>query len=237
MTYARVVATILLVEDDERISEPLLRVLSTEGFDVIHASTGNAGLDAVGTGRPSLVLLDLTLPDISGIEVCKLIRGSPATRDLPVVMISARVEEIDRVVGFEVGADDYITKPFSLRELVLRVRAVLRRREPARTAGDRVRCGRLSVDDSGHRAWLDEQELVLTALEFRLLRAFVGHPGRVFSREELLADVWGMAVGVTTRTVDTHILRLRDKLGPAADQLQTLRGVGYRMSGEGAPRE
>jgi len=230
-------SAILIVEDERDLASAMDHALTREGFRVGTSDSGAAALARIFEDPPDLVLLDLTLPDISGIEVCKLIRGSPATRDLPVVMISARVEEIDRVVGFEVGADDYITKPFSLRELVLRVRAVLRRREPARTAGDRVRCGRLSVDDSGHRAWLDEQELVLTALEFRLLRAFVGHPGRVFSREELLADVWGMAVGVTTRTVDTHILRLRDKLGPAADQLQTLRGVGYRMSGEGAPRE
>lgn len=230
-------SAILIVEDERDLASAMDHALTREGFRVDTSDSGAAALARIFEDPPDLVLLDLTLPDISGIEVCKLIRGSPATRDLPVVMISARVEEIDRVVGFEVGADDYITKPFSLRELVLRVRAVLRRREPARTAGDRVRCGRLSVDDSGHRAWLDEQELVLTALEFRLLRAFVGHPGRVFSREELLADVWGMAVGVTTRTVDTHILRLRDKLGPAADQLQTLRGVGYRMSGEGAPRE
>jgi len=230
-------ASILIVEDERDLASAMDHALTREGFRVGTSDSGAAALARIQGDPPDLVLLDLTLPDTSGIEVCRAIRGAPATRDLPVVMISARVEEIDRVVGFEVGADDYITKPFSLRELVLRVRAVLRRREPGRPAGDRVRCGRLSVDDAGHRAWLDEQELVLTALEFRLLRTLAGHPGRVFSREDLLADVWGMAVGVTTRTVDTHILRLRDKLGPAADQLQTLRGVGYRLSAEAGSRD
>ncbi len=229
--------SILIVEDERDLASAMDHALTREGFRVSTCDSGAAALARIFEEPPDLVLLDLTLPGTSGIDVCKVIRGNPVTRDLPVVMISARVEEIDRVVGFEVGADDYVTKPFSLRELVLRVRAVLRRREPARFTGDRVRCGRLSVDDSGHRAWQGEQELVLTALEFRLLRTFIGHPGHVFSRDDLLADVWGMAVGVTTRTVDTHILRLRDKLGPAADQLQTLRGVGYRMSAEAGPRE
>lgn len=229
-------AVILIVEDERDLANAMQHALAREGYRVDVAATGAAALAAIhGEPGPELVLLDLTLPDVSGIEVCREIRATPRTRELPVIMISARVEEIDRVVGFEVGADDYVVKPFSLRELTLRVRAVLRRREPARAGHERSVCGRVAVDPDGHRAWVNGQELAITALEFRLLQTFVAHPGRVFAREELLAEVWGSAVDVTTRTVDTHILRLRDKLGSAAEQLQTLRGVGYRFIADAAP--
>lgn len=228
-------ASILIVEDERDLASAVQHALTREGFDAHVVDTGAAALATIrGEAAPELVLLDLTLPDVTGIEVCRALRADPATQELPVVMISARVEESDRVVGFEAGADDYIIKPFSLRELVLRVRAVLRRRETASPGATRVVCGRISVDQAGHQAWVDEQELVLTALEFRLLTTFVTRPGRVLAREDLLAEVWGMAVDVTTRTVDTHILRLREKLGPAADQLQTLRGVGYRFTADAA---
>lgn len=230
-------ASILIVEDERDLASAIQHALTREGFRADIVGTGAGALVAVrGEAAPDLVLLDLTLPDITGIAVCRAIRDDAATQELPVVMISARVEESDRVVGFEAGADDYIIKPFSLRELVLRVRAVLRRREAARPGNTRVVCGRISVEQAGHQAWVDDQELVLTALEFRLLTTFVTHPGRVYAREDLLAEVWGMAVDVTTRTVDTHILRLREKLGPAADQLQTLRGVGYRFTADAVPQ-
>ncbi|MBL9103537.1 MAG: response regulator transcription factor [Myxococcales bacterium] len=222
-------ASILIVEDERDLLSAMQHALGREGFCVVTAETGAAALEvALAEPPPDLVLLDLTLPDVSGIEVCKRLREHPRTRELPIVMASARVEEIDRVVGFEVGADDYITKPFSLRELVLRIRAVLRRSE-TRTR-TRLVCGRIAVDTEGFCAWLDGHELQLTALELRLLVALVRHAGRALTRDALLAEVWGSDTSVTTRSVDTLVLHLRDKLGPAAAQLQTLRSVGYRLT-------
>jgi two-component system phosphate regulon response regulator PhoB len=226
-------ASILVVEDERDLCATIQHVLTREGFHARGVDTGAAALAAVHADpRPDLVLLDLTLPDRSGIAVCQALRADPRTADLPIVMISARVDEADRIAGLEVGADDYIPKPFSLRELVLRVRAVLRRRAAAPGEPGRLDCGRVSVDAHGYRAWLDGHELPLTALELRLLVALVGHAGRVRSREALLADVWGAEADVTARSVDTLVLHLRDKLGPAAGQLQTMRSVGYRFRPE-----
>ena len=223
-------ASILVVEDERDLRSAICHALVREGFQPRTADTGAQALAlAAHEPAPDLVLLDLNLPDMSGIAVCQALRGDPTTRALPVVMLSARVDEIDRVLGFEVGADDYVTKPFSLRELVLRcIRAVLRRRVPPVGDVERVTCGRVRVDAGAQRAWLDDRELALTALELRLLLLLVTRHGRVHTREALLAEVWGLSPNVTTRTVDTHVLRLRAKLGPAAGQLQTLRGVGYR---------
>jgi two-component system, OmpR family, phosphate regulon response regulator PhoB len=230
-------ASILIVEDEPDLAAAIHDALGREGFEVTTATTGAQALaQARAEPMPDLVLLDMTLPDMSGTEVCKALRGDPTTRDLPVVIISARVEEIDRVVGLEVGADDFIAKPFSLRELVLRVRAILRRSRAPRRATERITRGRVSIDEHGHRAWLDDREVAFTALEFRLLLLFMQQPGRVHTREALLSEVWGINAEVTTRTVDTHVLRLRDKLGPAADQLQSLRGVGYRFTEDIPPR-
>lgn len=223
-------ASILIVEDERDLLSAMLHALAREGFKTQSAATGAEALLAIHADPPpDLVLLDLTLPDLSGIDVCKHIRDDPRTRDIPVVIASARVEEADRVLGFEAGADDYIVKPFSLRELVLRIRAVLRRRAPPT---GRVVCGRIAVDTHGWRAWLDDHELVLTALELRLLIVLVTHAGRALTRDVLLAEVWGADAGVTNRSVDTLVLHLRDKLGPAAAQLQTLRSVGYRLTAE-----
>jgi two-component system phosphate regulon response regulator PhoB len=224
-------ASILVVDDERDLRSAIFHALTREGFHPRTADTGAQGLLlARSEPLPDLVLLDLDLPDMSGIAVCQALRADPVTRALPVMIVSARTEEIDRVLGFEVGADDYVTKPCSLRELVLRIRAVLRRRAPAPAATERVTCGRVRVDAGAQRVWLDDRELSLTALELRLLILLVTRQGRVHTREALLAEVWGLSPNVTTRTVDTHVLRLRAKLGPAAGQLQTLRGVGYRFA-------
>lgn len=224
---------ILIVDDEPELVRPLEFAFKREGFETRVAHDGHTALSlAAEQPRPDLVLLDLMLPDISGTEVCRRLKADPATRDMPVIMVTARGEEIDRVVGFEVGADDYVVKPFSTRELVLRARAVLRRRGAAPAAeapGETTTFGRLRVDEAGHRAWVDGEEVQLTALEFRLLTTFLERKGRVQSRDVLLDTVWGVSTAVTTRTVDTHVKRLRQKLGPAGSYVQTIRGVGYRF--------
>ncbi|HJN74163.1 MAG TPA: response regulator transcription factor [Myxococcota bacterium] len=225
--------TILLVEDEADLVATLTWKLRREGFHVISAQTGRDGLSAAWADpRPDLVLLDLMLPDIPGTEVCRQLRADSRTADIPVVMLTARAEEIDRVVGFEVGADDYMTKPFSPRELVLRVRAVLRRSErSAKQGGGPHDFGSLRLDEGAHRVWLEGEEVPLTMIEFKLLAHFLTHKNQVQSRDQLLRDVWGYREGITSRTVDTHVKRLRRKLGPETGKcLETLRGVGYRFS-------
>lgn len=225
--------TILIVEDELDLVATLEYRLQKEGFATIVATTGAEAQAALaGARRPDLVLLDLMLPDMSGVEICKQIRKDEATAEIPVIMVTARAEEIDRVVGFEVGADDYVCKPFSVRELVLRVKAQLRRNRPAPRPVETMSFGRLRVNPDAHRVWVDAEERVLTALEFKLLQTFLTRKGRVQSRERLLDDVWGITAEVTTRTVDTHVKRLRQKLGPAGTYIETLRGVGYRFKDE-----
>ncbi len=225
--------------DDERDLLTLLEFnLQQEGFRTALAATGAEAIEQFRRALPDLVLLDLMLPDISGIEVCRTMKADPKTRHVPVVMLTAKGHEIDRVVGFEVGADDYVTKPFSMRELVLRLRAVLRR--AAATPFDhtlvRVSAGPIRIDPAAHRTYIAGEEVLLTALEFKLLQTFISRAGRVQSREQLLADVWEMSNDVETRTVDTHVKRLREKLGPARDLLETVRGVGYRLNDPGQAR-
>jgi two-component system phosphate regulon response regulator PhoB len=170
------------------------------------------------------------LPDLPGSEVCRQLRSDPALRDLPVLLLTAKAEEIDRVVGFELGADDYVTKPFSPRELVLRIQAILRRATGERATGGVLERGALLLDAERHRCTVEGVEIQLTAKEFRLLEALMSRPGRVLSRQQLLDDVWGSDISVTERTIDTHLKRLREKLGPAGDQIETVRGVGYRFA-------
>jgi two-component system phosphate regulon response regulator PhoB len=221
---------ILIVEDEADLSATVAYNLEREGYQVRIAATGRAAMDEVAMEpAPDLVLLDLMLPDISGTEICKHIRETERTREIPIIMLTAKSEEIDRVVGFEVGADDYVAKPFSVRELMLRVRALLRRTMRAEQGADIITFGKLRMDQGGHRVWLDGGEVKLTALEFRLLSAFITRRGRVQSRDALLSDVWGIDADVTTRTVDTHVKRLREKLGQAGAYIETLRGVGYRF--------
>jgi two-component system phosphate regulon response regulator PhoB len=223
-------STILIVEDEQDLLDTLEFNLQREGFATRRAASGRAGLEAASLEPPpDLVLLDLMLPDIPGTEVCRQIRSNERTRSVPVVMLTARGEEVDRVVGFEVGADDYVTKPFSVRELLLRIRAILRRAGSATETPDTLTYSDLKVDVTGHRAWVSGEEIKLTALEFRLLATLLARAGRVQTRDTLLSDVWGMHAGLTTRTVDTHVTRLRKKLGPAGSYIETLRGVGYRF--------
>jgi two-component system phosphate regulon response regulator PhoB len=228
-----VAATILIVEDERDLLATIEYNLQREGFATRSATTGELALKlAEQEPRPDLILLDVMLPDASGTEVCRRLKQSDALRRIPVVMVTARGEEIDRVVGFEVGADDYVVKPFSVRELMLRVKAVLRRSQRDHETDDlaaEVIFGRLRVDPGAHRVAVDDIDVVLTALEFRLLATFLARRGRVQSREVLLADVWGIAADITTRTVDTHVKRLREKLGVCGAYVETLRGVGYRF--------
>lgn len=222
--------TILVVEDEKDLAESLCYNLQREGYSTRSALTGRRGIEeARKEPVPDLVLLDLMLPDVSGIEVCKQLKGDERTRNVLVLMLTARGEEIDRVVGFEVGADDYVVKPFSSRELLLRIRALLRRGKGEASETEQLAFGRLTVDLAGHRALVDGEEIVLTALEFKLLTNFLTRKGRAQTREMLLDTVWGIQADVTTRTVDTHVKRLREKLGAAGAYIETLRGVGYRF--------
>lgn len=225
---------ILIVDDEEDLLRLLDINLRREGFRTATAANGHDALAAARAEKPVLVILDLMLPDLSGTEVCRRLRAAPETRDVPVIMLTARGEEIDRVIGFEVGADDYVVKStFSVRELVLRVRAVLRRRatpEAVPDVGQRLETGLLAIDADAHRVWVADIEVELTATEFKLLWELARRSGRVQSRGVLLELVWDMPPDLNTRTVDTHVKRLREKLGSAAGHVETVRGVGYRFN-------
>jgi two-component system phosphate regulon response regulator PhoB len=223
-------ATILVIEDEADIRQVLDYNLRSAGHEVVEASRGLDGLRMIREREPDLVLLDLMLPDMLGTEVCRAIKDNPATRALPVVMLTARGEEIDRVVGFEIGADDYITKPFSVRELVLRIRAVLRRRELPASDGPNIEFGNLRIDRAAHRVWVESEEVELTAIEFKLLVTLYERKNRVQSRAALLDEVWGIETKISTRTVDAHVKRLREKMAAARDYIETVRGVGYRFA-------
>jgi DNA-binding response OmpR family regulator len=226
------VTTILLVEDDERISEPLLRVLGTEGFDVIHTPTGTEGLDAVISKNPDLVLLDLTLPDIDGLDVCRKVREERP--ELPIIMLTARAEEMDIIVGLGAGADDYVPKPFRLAELVARIRARLRIAQVAHQMPRELSGGPLRVNTESRRAYLDGTELELTSKEFDLLALLMSKPDATFTREQIMASVWDENYWGSTRTLDTHISTLRRKIGDDSDPpslIVTVRGVGFRFEG------
>ncbi len=230
MHYDWGVPSVLIVDDERDLVSLLDFNLRQAGFETLLAGTGEQALAQVRRRVPDLVVLDLMLPDVSGTEVCRQLKGDPRTRHVPVLMLTAKGEELDRVVGFEVGADDYVTKPFSVRELVLRVKAVLRR--GANRAGPErppETVGPIRVDVEAHRCHVAGEEVQLTPLEFKLLTTLMARLGRVQSRDQLLSDVWEMSSEIETRTVDTHVKRLREKLGPARDLLETVRGVGYRL--------
>jgi len=220
---------ILIVEDEKDLLDLLQFNLRQGGFETVTASDGERALELLRHRIPDLVMLDLMLPGVPGTEVCRQLKSSPRTRHVPVIMVTARGEEVDRVVGFELGADDFVTKPFSLRELVLRVRAVLRRGVNGETDVLQEKVGPLRIDPVAHRAFVSDQELALTALEFKLLATFMSRVGRLQTRAALLRDVWNMSGDLQTRTVDTHIKRLREKLGAGRDLIETVRGSGYRM--------
>jgi len=224
--------SILVIEDEPDLRDVLDFNLRQAGHEVQLAGRAGEGLKAAKQRLPDLVILDLMLPDRPGTDVCRELRGDPATRAIPIMMLTARGEEIDRVVGFELGADDYVTKPFSMRELLLRIQAILRRAKGEVEESTVVRFGRLKIDKAAHRVWVDDHEIELTSLEFKLLVMLHERKNRVQTRESLLEEVWGLASDITTRTVDTHVKRLREKLGEAADYIETVRGAGYRFADE-----
>lgn len=225
---------ILVMEDEDALATLLQYNLEKEGYDVVVAADGEEGLVQIDERQPDLVLLDWMLPKVSGIEVCRRIRGRPETRNLPIIMLTARGEESDRVRGLDTGADDYLTKPFSMTELIARIRAVLRRIRPG-LADDRVGHGDIVIDRVAHRVKRSGKEVHLGPTEFRLLDHFMRHPGRVFSREQLLDAVWGSDVYVEARTVDVHVGRLRKALNveDSANPIRTVRSAGYSLDLEG----
>jgi two-component system phosphate regulon response regulator PhoB len=220
---------VLLVEDEPAIAEILEYNLEQEGFEVEVVGQGDLAFGIIRQRPPDLILLDLMLPGLDGLELTRLLKREPLTARIPLIMVTARDEEVDRIVGLELGADDYVTKPFSPREVVLRVKAVLRRGRPREEQGEMLEAGPVRVDVRGHRVWVDEEEVVLTATEFRLLSILVERCGRVQSRSQLLQDVWEYTEEVDSRTVDTHVRRLRRKLGDAGPRIETVVGVGYRL--------
>ena len=224
-------ARVLVVEDEADLQEVLRFNLQHAGHQAVLANSGSDAIRLARRVRPDLVLLDVMLPDILGTEVCRALREDDETRGTPIIMLTAKAEEQNRVEGFQIGADDYVTKPFSVRELMLRVNAILRRTRLDEGAVGEIVFGILRIDPQAHRAWVDGQEVELSALEFRLLLNLYERRNRVQSRARLLDDVWGVTADVTTRTVDTHVKRLREKLGAARIYVETVRGVGYRFVG------
>ena len=221
---------IYIVEDEPDIRETLKYNFSSEGFKVFTAPDGEEALSNIKKVLPDVLILDLMLPGVSGLDVCKSIRADDDIRDMSIIMLTAKGEEIDRVIGFELGADDYVTKPFSVRELILRVKVLLKKQRESLVENKLVTFGPIRIDLDAHELKINDKEIVLTALEFKLLQHLVKRKGRVQTREQLLGDVWGYSAEVTTRTVDTHIKRLREKLGNTSEYIQTIRGVGYRFS-------
>jgi DNA-binding response OmpR family regulator len=220
---------ILVVDDEPDALELIGFNLKAAGYDVITAEDGNTALRKARVQRPAAILLDLMIPEVDGLEVCKILRRDAETSGIPIIMVTAKAAEVDRVLGLELGANDYITKPFSPRELVLRVKNLLQRSAPVETAQDRYQVGELSVDIPRHEVRVNRAVIDLTPTEFKLLTTLMDRRGRVQSREKLLQDVWEYENFIDTRTVDTHMRRLREKLGKAARFLDTVRGVGYRF--------
>tara|TARA_B110000305_G_scaffold168892_1_gene186736 strand:- start:181 stop:873 length:693 start_codon:yes stop_codon:yes gene_type:complete len=222
---------ILVIEDEPDIRKTLEYNLARESFIVSTAGSLKKAKNILENPNFSLILLDLMLPDGSGLDLCRELKSNSALKEIPIIILTAKDDEVDKVVGFELGADDYVTKPFSVRELILRVKAVLKRNQKTATLLEINRSfGSLVMDIESHEVFVDDEEITLTALEFKLLNQLVERRGRVQTRDQLLSDVWGYSSDVTTRTVDTHIKRLREKLGVMGKYIQTIRGVGYKLS-------
>ena len=222
---------VLLVEDEPDLNQTVAFNLDSEGYSVETAFNGKEALKLIEEKTPDLILLDLMLPDMSGLEICRILRSSKKTKNTPIMMVTAKGEEIDRIVGFELGADDYIVKPFSIREFMLRVAAMLKRSgDKINNDEEKIIFGSLEIDIAAHRVKLKDKEVPLTAKEFSLLHYLVERIGRVSTRDALLDDVWGYNCEVTTRTVDTHVKRLRAKLSDVGNNIETVRGVGYRFN-------
>src|SRR5215831_7482362 len=230
----RAASRILVAEDERDVAELIRYTLAREGFEVVVASNGADALRQAKDSRPDLVLLDLMLPQVNGWELCRRLKQDPATKALPVIMLTARAEEGDKVLGFEMGADDYVTKPFAIRELMARVRAVIRRSAPAEVEdkAQHLKIGDLEIDRRRFEVTMKGRSISLTVKEFQLLTTLAAEPGRVYGREELLDRVWGREGFVEPRTVDVHLARLRRKFVRAklpAPRIDTVRGVGYRF--------
>ena len=224
-------ARILIIEDEPDIRKTIDYNLSKESFEVFQASSIAEGEKSIADNAPDAIILDLMLPDGSGLTLCRDIKSDPKTSHIPVILLTAKADEVDRVIGFELGADDYVTKPFSVRELILRVKAILKRRATeAASIEPSYAFGELSLNLDAHQVFIAGNEINFTALEFRLLKHLLDRRGRVQTRDQLLQEVWGYSAEITTRTVDTHIKRLREKLGSIGGYIQTIRGVGYRFS-------
>jgi len=221
---------VFIVEDEPDLRDTLTYNFENEGFTVKSFSNGESFLESLTKNKPNLVILDLMLPGVSGLDVCRKLRSDDNFNDIAVVMLTAKSEEIDRIVGFELGADDYVTKPFSVRELILRVKVLLKKRLENSTNEQILAFGPITMNLDAHDVVVDGENITLTALEFKLLKHLLNRKGRVQTRDQLLGDVWGYSSEVTTRTVDTHIKRLREKLGKPGDLIQTIRGVGYRFN-------
>jgi two-component system phosphate regulon response regulator PhoB len=220
---------ILIVEDETEISELVEYHLKQTGFSVTSVPDGSSALDQVKRKRPALIILDLMLPDMDGKDICRALKSNPTTRSIPILMLTAKAEELDRVVGFELGAEDYVTKPFSPRELVLRVKAILQRKESIQESEKIIQIGGLLIDVEKHLVSVNKKSIPLTHTEFKLLLELAQKRGRVYTRDTLLDRVWGYTYEGYARTVDTHIRRLREKLGDLGHYIETIRGVGYRF--------
>ena len=221
---------ILVIEDEPDIRRNLEYNLGREGFNASPAGSLDEAYEKLNSKKFDLILLDLMLPDGSGLDLCKKIKSNSETEATPIIILTAKDDEVDKVVGFELGADDYVTKPFSVRELILRVKVLLKKRSDNQSAEKILEYGPVKMNLDAHSVLVDDIDVVLTALEFKLLKHLLKRRGRVQTRDQLLGDVWGYSSEVTTRTVDTHIKRLREKLGSTGDLIQTIRGVGYRFN-------
>jgi two-component system phosphate regulon response regulator PhoB len=221
---------IMVVDDEADVIDMLVINLRAAGFHVIAVEDGATALAKARNESPSLIILDLMLPRMPGLEICKVLKSDPATRHIPVIMLTAKAEEVDKIVGLELGADDYVTKPFSPRELILRINRSLRRGKDKVAAVEKMAIGDLVLDHTRHEVLVKSKPVDLTATEFKLLALLMERRGRVQGRDSLLNDVWGYESVIDTRTVDTHVRRLREKLGPLAAYIETIRGVGYRIN-------
>lgn len=227
--------SVLVIDDEKDLLELVRYNFQKEGFDVLCASDGVTGLSLATEHQPSIVLLDLMMPGMDGLEVCRRLRGEGRTSRLPIIMLTAKAAETDRIVGLELGADDYVTKPFSPRELVARVKAVLRR-SSTQELGKALRQGKLLVDEDRHEVTYDGRPISLTATEFRILRYLVSRPGRVLSRDEIIDNALSRDSAVFDRTIDVHVTAIRKKLGEGGDLIDTVRGFGYRLNDRPGPK-
>ena len=224
---------ILVVEDEPDINKTVSYNIANEGLKPLSALNLTEAESYISSNNISLIILDLMLPDGSGLDFCKKLKSSNAYSDIPIIIVTAKDDEVDKVVGFELGADDYVTKPFSVRELMLRIKAILKRNSKDMTQNTSSKIetfGILSINEDSHEVFINDDEIILTALEFTLLKHLLDRRGRVQTRDQLLSDVWGYSAHITTRTVDTHVKRLREKMGVMGKHVQTIRGVGYRFS-------